>query len=180
MNASKSDSQPLAPRATRHELFQRLASLGIATRTVEHPPLFTVAESAAVERDIPGGHTKNLFLKDGKDNLFLIAALASTDIDLKSLPKVLDCGRLSFGKPELLRTVLGVEPGSVTPFALINDTGRRVSVVIDAALMVYDTVNCHPLENTATTNIARDDLLRFIRATGHEPTIVRLARQGEA
>jgi Ala-tRNA(Pro) deacylase len=161
--------------ATRDELFARLAKLGIATRTVEHPPLFTVAESSAIERDLPGGHTKNLFLKDAEGSLFLIVALAETKIDLKSLPKVLRCGRLSFGKPELLAEALGVKPGSVTAFAVMNDTVRRVSVIVDQALFAHETVNCHPLENTATTNIALDELLRFIRASGHEPRVVKLA-----
>jgi Ala-tRNA(Pro) deacylase len=133
-----------------------------------------VAESAEIERMLPGGHTKNLFLKDANGKLLLIVALASTKIDLKALPKKLGCGRLSFGKPELLLEVLGVTPGSVTAFAVMNDVAGRVSVVFDAALTAHETVNCHPLENTATTNIAQGDLLRFIRATGHEPSIVKL------
>jgi Ala-tRNA(Pro) deacylase len=152
----------------------RLRELGIETATVEHPPVFTVAESDEVHRQIPGAHTKNLFLKDAKGALFLVTALHSTDIDLKSLPKVIGSARLSFGKAELLMEVLGVAPGSVTAFAVMNDKARQVSVVLDAALMDHDIVNCPPLENTATTSIARDDLLRFIRATGHEPRICRL------
>jgi Ala-tRNA(Pro) deacylase len=165
---------PAKRPATREELFLRLAELGIATRTVEHPPVHTVAESAAIERTLPGGDTKNLFLKDANGTLILIVALAETKIDLKALPRTLGCGRLSFGKPELLLDVLGVTPGSVTAFAVMNDVARRVSVVVDAALMAHETVNCHPLENTATTNIARDELLRFIRATGHEPRVAKL------
>lgn len=152
----------------------RLTTLGIATRTVDHPAVFTVAESEKLERDLPGGHTKNLFLKDGKGALFLVTAESRTPIDLKTLHRRLGCARLSFGKPELLAEMLGVAPGSVTAFALINDTDRKVSFVVDAALMRHDTINCHPLENTATTNIARDDLLRFIRACGHEPRILDL------
>ena len=151
-----------------------LEELGIETSTLEHPAVFTVAESIEIERRVPGGHTKNLFLKDAKDALFLVTALGSTAIDLKSLPKTLGCARLSFGKPELLMEVLGVPPGSVTPLALFNDRSRRVTFVLDDALMRFDIVNCHPLENTATTSIARGDLLRFIRATGHEPRIVAL------
>ena len=169
-----SNIDPVKPPATRGELFARLDALGIRTRTVEHRPLFTVAESAAVEQDIPGGHTKNLFLTDGKNALYLVVALSSAKIDLKALTRVLGCGRLSFAKPKLLMEALGVTPGSVTAFAVMNDTARRVCVVIDADLMQHETVNCHPLENTATTNIARGDLLRFIRASGHEPRIVRL------
>lgn len=156
------------------QLFARLDELGIVTRTVEHPPLFTVAESAEVERQLPGGHTKNLFLKDAKANLYLVVALSTTAVDLKTLPQTINSHRLSFGKPDLLMEVLGVPPGSVTAFSVINDKAQRVSVVIDAALTAHETINCHPLENTATTNIARDDLLRFIRATGHEPRIAEL------
>jgi Ala-tRNA(Pro) deacylase len=161
--------------ATRTDLFTHLGELGIATRTVEHPPVFTVAESEKLERDIPGGHTKNLFLKDAKDRLFLVTAESHNKIDLKSLHKVLGCARLRFGKPELLQEVLGVAPGSVTAFALINDRAGRVGFVLDAQLMQYDSINCHPLENTATTNIAREDLLRFIRSCGHEPRILDLS-----
>jgi Ala-tRNA(Pro) deacylase len=161
--------------ATRPDLFARLGELGIATRTIEHPPVFTVAESEKLERDLPGGHTKNLFLKDAKDRLFLVTAESHNKIDLKSLHKVLGCARLSFGKPELLQEVLGVPPGSVTAFALINDRAGRVGFVLDALLMRYDSINCHPLENTATTNIAREDLLRFIRSCGHEPRILDLS-----
>lgn len=161
--------------STRADLFTRLSELGIATRTVSHEAVFTVAESEKLERELPGGHTKNLFLKDAKGRLFLITAESRSPIDLKSLHKVLGCARLSFGKADLLMEVLGVEPGSVTAFALINDPGGRVAFILDAKLMNHDTINCHPLVNTATTNIARDDLLRFIRSVGHEPRIVELA-----
>ena len=160
--------------ATRQDLFNRLAELDIATRTVEHEPLFTVAESSRLERELPGAHTKNLFLKDESGDLFLVVAASTTRVDLKALARTLRAGRFSFGKPELLMEALGVPPGSVTAFAAMNDPARRVRVVIDAELMKHASVNCHPLENTATTNIARDDLLRFIRACGHEPRIAVL------
>lgn len=159
---------------SRAELFLRLAELEIVTRTIEHPAVFAVAESEQLRRKLPGGHTKNLFLKDAKDRLYLIIAESHTRVDLKSLPQVLSSARLSFARPELLLEVLGVSPGSVTAFALGNDRDQRVSVAVDDKLMTYETVNCHPLENTATTNIARDDLLRFIRASGHEPRILNL------
>jgi Ala-tRNA(Pro) deacylase len=160
--------------ASRAELFDRLAQLGIRTTTAEHPAVFTVAESSALERDLPGGHTKNLFLKCKKDRLWLVVALNHTRVDLKTLHKTLGSGRLSFGSAELLMRVLGVLPGSVTPFALINDRRREVSVILDEAMLKHDTLNFHPLENTATTNIARDDLLRFIRSLGYEPRTVAL------
>ena len=160
--------------ATRADLFALLSSLGIETRTHEHPAVFTVAESLSIEKAMPGGHTKNLFLKDKKDRLFLVVALNGAVIDLKTLHKILGCDRLSFGKAELLEEVLGVKPGSVTPFSLINDKAGRVTVVLEAAMMEQPLLNYHPLENTATTAIAQGDLLRFIRATGHEPRIMTL------
>jgi Ala-tRNA(Pro) deacylase len=165
--------------ATRQDLLARLAGLGIETETVEHPAVFTVAESSMLEQHLPGGHTKNLFLKDRRDRLFLVVALGHARIDLKTLHKGLGCDRLSFGKPELLMEVLGVPPGSVTPFALVNDRSCRMTVVLDGDMMRYERLNFHPLANTATTNIARDDLLRFIRSCGHEPRIVAVASAGE-
>ena len=164
--------------ATSQDLLARLAGLGIATETVEHPAVFTVAESSLLESRIPGGHTKNLFLKDKKDRLFLVVALGHARIDLKTLHKRLGCERLSFGRPELLMEVLAVPPGSVTPFALINDGAHRVTVILDADMMRYERLNYHPLANTATTSIARDDLLRFIRSCGHEPRIVDVTTAG--
>jgi Ala-tRNA(Pro) deacylase len=161
--------------ATRQDLFARLDELGIASTTVEHEAVFTVAESSRLERELPGGHTKNLFLKDKKDRLYLVVALGSAHIDLKTLHRQLGSDRLSFGKPELLMEVLGVPAGSVTPFALINDTDGRVTVILDADMMRHERLNYHPLENTATTNIAREDLVRFIRSCGHEPRIMAVA-----
>lgn len=164
--------------ATRDDLFRRLDELAIPTRTIEHEPVFTVAQSERVERELPGGHTKNLFLKDKKGRLLLVVAQWRTPVDLKTLAAGLGVGRLSFGSAGLLQEVLGVAPGSVTVFALMNDQQRRVSVVLDARLFAYDSINGHPLSNTATTNIARDDLLRFIRACGHEPRIMDLGPPG--
>ena len=161
--------------ATRTAILDHLARLGIPTETTEHEAVFTVDESEALERDLPGGHTKNLLLKDAKGRLFLIIAQSRTPIDLKSLHKSIGCARLSFARPELLVDVLGVPPGSVTALALINDRNNRVNVIVDQALMSYDVINCHPLENTATTAIARDDLLRFIRSCGHEPRVMAVS-----
>ncbi|MCZ7642927.1 MAG: prolyl-tRNA synthetase associated domain-containing protein [Pseudorhodoplanes sp.] len=162
--------------ATPDDLFTFLDGLGIAHRTVTHPPLFTVEQSRALRGQIPGGHTKNLFLKDKKDRLFLVVALEEAAIDLKSLHRVLGAsGRFSFGSAELLRAVLGVEPGSVTPFSAINDTEGRVTVVLDAAMMAHETLNYHPLVNTMTTAIARADLARFLEATGHKPQVIAVS-----
>jgi Ala-tRNA(Pro) deacylase len=165
---------------TRQELFSALADLRIQTETIDHPAVFTVAESDRVEIPLPGVHTKNLFLKDDKGALFLVVANAETRVDLKALSKRLGAGRFSFGKPELLMETLGITPGAVTAFAAINDSDKRVKIVIDDALMAAASINCHPLENTATTNIARDDLLRFIRATGHEPRVMVLTAPPKA
>jgi Ala-tRNA(Pro) deacylase len=166
-----SASSPATWPATRQDLLDRLAALNIQVTTVDHPAVFTVAESTGLEKELPGGHTKNLFLKSKKGAIFLVVALNDAAIDLKTLHKQLESGRLSFGSPDLLWALLGVKPGSVTPFALINDTGCRVTVVLDEAMLRHDLLNYHPLENTATTSIARDDLLRFIRACGHDPRI---------
>ena len=146
--------------------------------TVSHPAVFRVEESQALRGTIAGGHTKNLFLKDKKDALYLVVALEDAVIELKSLHRRLGAsGRFSFGSADLLRQTLGVEPGAVTPFAALNDTAGRVSVVLDAAMMEHATLNYHPLRNTMTTSIARQDLVRFLEATGHPPRI--LALQGE-
>jgi len=155
--------------ATPDDLFARLAELGIETTTHEHPPLHTVEESRALRGEIAGAHTKNLFLKDKKGALWLITALEDTPVDLKTLHRQLGSARLSFGKSELMREVLGVEPGSVTPFTLINQSAEDVNFVLDEALLAHETLNFHPLMNTATTSIARDDFLKFVAACGHEP-----------
>jgi Ala-tRNA(Pro) deacylase len=162
--------------ATPDELFAALDRLGIAHPTVRHPPLFTVEQSQGLRGAIPGGHTKNLFLKDKKDTLFLVTALEDASIELKSLHRRLGAtGRFSFGSAALMMETLGVTPGAVTPFGAINDTAHRVTVVLDAALMEHAIINAHPLVNAMTTSIARDDLLKFLGATGHPPRIVPVA-----
>jgi len=162
--------------ATPDDLFTFLDRLGIAHRTVSHPPLFTVEQSQALRGQIPGGHTKNLFLKDKKGALYLISALEDAEIELKSLHRRLGAsGRFSFGSADLLREALGVEPGAVTPLAAMNDTGNLVTVVLDEALMAHKVINCHPLRNTMTTSLARDDLVKFLKATGHPPRIEAVA-----
>jgi Ala-tRNA(Pro) deacylase len=163
--------------ATPADLFAFLDQLGIAHKTATHPALFTVEESRTLRGTIPGGHTKNLFLKDKKDALYLVVALEDAAIELKSLHRLLQAsGRFSFGAADLLRATLGVEPGAVTPFAAMNDTEHRVTVVLDAAMMGHATLNFHPLVNTMTTSIARGDLIRFLEASGHPPRIMPVAR----
>lgn len=172
---------PDATARRRHALFALFARLGIQTTTHEHPAVFTVAESRHVKESIPGGHTKNLFLKDKKGRLFLVVALGDAVIDLKRLHELIGAsGRLSFGSAELLEEVWGVRPGSVTPFGALFDTALRVTVVLDRAMLEHDILNYHPLENTATTSIHRDDLIRFLQATGHPPVIVALSQMADA
>ncbi len=160
------------PPASPDELLAYLDSLGIVHRTVTHPPVFTVEEARASRGKATGGHTKNLFLRDKKGTLFLVVAPEDAAIELKSLHRLLGAsGRFSFGSADLMRELLGVEPGSVTPFAVINDKACRVTVVVDTALMVHEVLNFHPLVNTGTTTISREGLLKFLEATGHHPRI---------
>ncbi len=157
------------------QLFDRLGELGLAHNTVEHAPVFTVEEAKAHLGVLPGHHIKNLFLRNKKEEMWLVVALEDRAIDLKRLGEVLGAGRLSFGSPERLRKYLGVEPGSVTPFSVINDTDHKVRLVLDRGLQGDGPVNAHPLTNTMTSAIALADLLRFFEATGHAPAWIDLA-----
>ena len=165
---------------TRQQLFDFFDAEGIDHSTVEHRPVFTVEEGQDIKAALPGGHTKNLFLKDKKDQIVLISALGETTIRINKLHRHLGTQRLSFGKEDLLFDTLGVRPGSVTVFSLINDVEHRVKLVLDKALFDHELVNFHPLLNDATTAISSDDLLRFVRATGHEPTIFDFTQLGAA
>ena len=157
------------------QLFDRLAALGIDQRTVEHEPVFTVEQAKAHRGVLPGHHIKNLFLRNKKEEMWLVVALEDCRIDLKQLGERMGAGRLSFGSPERLGKYLGVEPGSVTPFAVINDASHEVRLVLDEALKEGGPINAHPLTNTMTTAIAGADLLRFFEATGHTPQWLDLA-----
>jgi Ala-tRNA(Pro) deacylase len=164
------------PTATPDELFAYLDTLGIAHQTVTHPAVFTVEEARDLRGAIAGGHTKNLFLRDKKGAPYVVVAPEDAAIELRSLHRLLGAsGRFSFGSAALMQEVLGVLPGSVTPFAAINDKERRVKIILDAALMKHAMLNFHPLVNTATTTISRDGLLKFLAATGHSPRIEVLA-----
>jgi len=157
---------------TRADLFAFFDAHGIAHQTLEHPAVFRVGEGDEVKAALPGGHTKNLFLKDAKGQPWLVSALQDARIDLKALPAAIGAARLSFGSAELMAETLGGRPGSVTAFALINDPGHRVRFVLDAALAKADPVNFHPLDNTATTAVSQADFRRFLAALGARPTIV--------
>ena len=153
---------------TSQQLFARLDALGLAHRSVEHVPVFTVEQAKAHRGVLPGHHIKNLFLRNKKEETWLVVALEDRAIDLKRLGEVLGAGRLSFGSADRLRRTLGVEPGSVTPFAVISDIDRRVTLVLDRALAAGGPINAHPLANTQTTAISFADLERFFAATGHD------------
>ncbi|HEX5934079.1 MAG TPA: prolyl-tRNA synthetase associated domain-containing protein [Pseudorhizobium sp.] len=163
-----------SPR-TPSDFFAFLDKLGISHATREHAPVFTVAESVSLRDEIPGGHTKNLFVKDKKDRYFVLTVEENAVVDLKTVHKVIGAAsRVSFGRPEKLMEYLGVVPGSVTVFGAINDTGGSVTFVLDEDLMRHDVINGHPLVNDATTSIGRDDLLRFLEATGHPPLVLKV------
>ncbi len=161
--------------ATRADLLARFDRLGIKTETRDHAPVFTVEEARALRGEIPGGHSKNLFLKDEKGSIWLIVCLEEARIDLKAAPARIGSKRLTFGKPDLLMEVLGVEPGSVTPFGLINDGAVRTNVILDQPMMDQELLNYHPLRNDATITIRTADLVTFIRSCGHEPRIVAVS-----
>ncbi len=158
--------------ATPEQLFAFLDSLGIPHATVAHPPVFTVEEARACGREVEGLHCKNLFLKDKKGCLWLVVMPADKRADIGRIQERVGAARLSFARPELLWEVLGLTPGSVTPFALINDAGRRVTAVLDEEMMRSEKVNYHPLHNAASTTIRAADLLAFLRALDYEPRIV--------
>ena len=157
------------------ELFDFLDALGIDHKTKQHAPVFTVAESVALRDAIPGGHTKNLFLKDKKDQYYLLTVEENATVDLKTVHQIVGgASKFSFGKPEKLMEYLGVIPGAVTAFGVINDVGQNVTIVLDEELMKNDIINCHPLVNDATTSISRDDLIRFVEATGHKANVLKV------
>ncbi len=162
--------------ATRADLFAFFDTLGIDTTTTEHTPVFTVEEAKAIRAQLPGGHCKSLFLKGKKGGLCLLVALEDSEIRLNALAKYLNQGRFSFGKADIMMDLLGVTPGSVTPFGLINDKEQKLTVLLDHNMMAEDVLHYHPLKNDATTAIAPSDLLRFITACGHQAEILDLQR----
>jgi len=167
----RSDDPPARPA----QLLARLHALGIATRSVEHPPVFTVDQARRLRGNLPGTHTKSLFLRDPKEAMWLVVCLEDRPVDLRRLADHLGARRLSFGSPARLMRHLGVIPGAVSPFAVVNDHARLVRVVLDREVLAGDPVNLHPLDNTMTTAIAAADLLRFLEAEGHPPLLLDFA-----
>jgi Ala-tRNA(Pro) deacylase len=160
---------------TPQRLLEHLAALGIEPRTHRHDAVFTVEQAQALKGDLPGAHTKNLFLRDKKGTMWIVTALHDRTVDLRDLATSLGArGRLSFGSASRLMHYLGVRPGSVTPLAVVNDRGGKVQVVLDRGLTAYEIWNAHPLDNRMTTALAGPDLVRFLEETGHVPTWIEL------
>jgi Ala-tRNA(Pro) deacylase len=164
-----------APPATPEELLARLGELGIASTPVSHPPVFTVEEAKELRGSLPGAHTKNLFVRDKRGVMWLVVALEDRTVDLAAVARALGHTRFSFGSPDRLMRYLGLRPGSVTPFGVLNDRGGHVRVALDTGLRAYDVWNFHPLVNSMTTSIDAADMLRFLGAVDHAPTWVGLA-----
>lgn len=162
--------------ATPDELFRRLSDLGIDTETHTHRPVFTVAESRELRGTLPGAHCKTLYFKDKKGALWLCVVEESRRMNIRALSDLIGSARLSFAQPERVVSDLGVEPGAVTPFALINDAAANINVILDADVMAAETANFHPLVNDRTTAIAPADLLQFLEAGGHKPRVLDLAQ----
>lgn len=161
--------------ASPEQLLAHLEASDIHVTTHRHPPVFTVEEAQRLKGDLPGAHTKNLFLRDKKGSMWLVVALNDREIDLLDLAKILGVsGRLSFGSADRLMRYLGLTPGSVSPFGVINDHGAMVRVALDSGLRAYELWNAHPLDNSMTTAIRGEDMLRFLGAHGHDPVWVAL------
>jgi Ala-tRNA(Pro) deacylase len=157
------------------QLLALFDDLGISYRVYDHAPIFTVQEGVHLKESIPGVHCRNLFLRDKKEIMYLVVLTNETMVDLKGLEKLLNCGRLSFGSPERLWKYLGITPGSVCPFTVINDKNHEVTVILDAKMMAAEAVSYHPLDNRQTVNLTPADLLEFFAHTGHKPIILDLS-----
>ncbi len=169
MNATSETTLPTSPE----RLLLRLTELGIETRTFAHQPVFTVEEAKALRGALPGGHIKNLFLRGKREEMWLVVVEEDKRVDLRALGEALGAGKLSFGSAERLMRHLGVLPGAVTPFAIVNDREKRVQVILDQDLPGFDLVNCHPLTNDRTTTLKSVDLLRFLEEEGHPPRLMK-------
>jgi len=168
----KTENAPLP--TTPDDLLKTLQDIDIKYELYNHVPIFTVEEGAHLEAEIPGVHCRNLYLRDKKKKNFLVVAANETKIDLKTLPERIDSGRLSFGSAERLWQHLGIRPGSVCPFTVINDPDHQVQVILDEQMMKAEVVNHHPLDNAMTIGLSPVDLLKFFNHTGHKPIILAL------
>jgi len=157
---------------TPDELLTFLDELDIPTTTVEHAQVFTVEEAKRVRGQLEGGHCKSLFLRNKKGAMWLVVLSEDTVVDLRRLGEVIGASRVGFASPERLDRHLGVIPGAVTPFAVVNDEDGEVTVVLESGLLNTNPLHFHPLDNGRTTAISPDDLLRFLEATGHPPALL--------
>jgi Ala-tRNA(Pro) deacylase len=173
-NAAATPASTATLPTSSEQLLARLDALGIAYQNHAHDAVFTVEEAKALRGELQGGHIKNLFLRNKKEEMWLVVVEEDKRVDLKALGEKLNAGKLSFGSPDRLLRYLGVLPGAVTPFGIINDKDRKVKVVLDRDLLAKDPVNCHPLVNTMTTAVASRDLVKFLEAEGHPPEIIQL------
>ncbi|MCB1555749.1 MAG: prolyl-tRNA synthetase associated domain-containing protein [Alphaproteobacteria bacterium] len=176
-STAKQDAEPPLP-TTPDDLFACLHALDISYSLYHHEPFFTVEEGRDFEKDIPGTHCRNLFLKDKKDSMFLLTLANETAVDLKQLPALFGAKRLSFGSPERLWRHLGIRPGSVCPFTIMNDATHAVDMILDAAMMRADLVNFHPLDNSMTVGMTPADLLRFIESRGRSARVLDFSLAG--
>lgn len=171
-NVQKTPEEPLP--TSPEQLLKILEDIDISYKIHHHDPIFTVEEGVHLKAEIAGVHCRNLFLRDKKKKMYLVVVSNDTSVDLKKLNGLIDSGRLSFGSADRLWTYLGIRPGSVCPFTVINDTEHQVSVVLDAAMMKADIVNYHPLDNAMTISLTPADLLKFFDYTGHAARIIDL------
>ena len=158
-------------------LLSDLSALEISHELYEHQAVFTVDESRSIKADIPGAHTKNLFLKDTAGDFWLVTVPAEDPVDLKALPDAIGCKRVSFGKPDDMERLIGIKPGSVTPLAMVNAAPGSIRCVLDQVLADADTVNVHPLRNTATVGLSGTDILQLIRHWGHDPLVAAIPKK---
>ena len=166
-----------APRGPA-DLLRRLDELGVAHRTMDHDPVFTVEEALRLRGRIPGAHSKNLFVRDKKERHWLVSCLADRKVDLGWLARELDTKRLTFCSARRLTGYLGIRGGSVSPFAILNDDTGVVRVALDAELLDREPLNFHPLDNSMTTSVSRAGLMRFLEAERHSPRVVRFPDSG--
>ena len=162
------DSLPTTPDM----LMATLVSLEICYSIHSHPPLRTVEDAKAFRGDLKGAHIKNLYLRDRKKRNFLLVAEEDKEIDLKALPGFIGSGKLSFGSADRLLEILGVRPGAVSPFTLINDPDHKVQLILDSDLVGQPCLFAHPLVNDLTLGVSGADLMRFFTHTGHNPRLM--------
>lgn len=163
-----------SPRFYAQNLLDFMTNSGVLYELHTHPAIFTVEEACQIDLHIPGTHTRNLFLRDHRETMFLVTLRHNTRIDLKKLSALLGAGRLSFGSPNRLWTYLGVKPGSVTPLSILNDTDKKVKLILEQDMMDAERINFHPLDNTMTIGMAPSQLMTILEEQGIKGHILDL------